>query len=62
MDGQMIEGWYNHPRQGLIKIFINEKQEWVYQCYSDSGTRVLSKERTIDSWTWALCEPSNKLS
>lgn len=56
MDGQIIPGWFRHPKLGLIKVFANENQEWVYQCFSDSGTRALSKEKTVDSWTWALCE------
>lgn len=59
MDGQIYEGWYRHPKHGLIKIFANDKSTWVYQCYSASGTRALSKERIVDSWTWALCEPDN---
>ena len=57
MDGQISPGWYRHPKLGLIKVFMNENQDWVYQCYSDSGSRVLSKEKSIDSWTWALCAP-----
>ena len=55
MEGQITPGWFRHPQIGLIKIFSNENQEWVYQCYSDKGTRLLSKEKSIDSWTWALC-------
>lgn len=55
MDGQIASGWYRHPKHGLIKIFMTEKNEWVYQCFSDSGTRALSKLKTLDSWTWALC-------
>jgi len=57
MDGAMTPGWYNHPQLGLIKIFTNKHNEWVYQCYSKSGTKALSKERPLDQWTWALCEP-----
>ena len=56
MEGQMNSGWYKHPQLGLIKIYSNDRHEWVYICYSDSGTRVLSKEKPMDSWTWALCE------
>ena len=55
MDGQITAGWYRHPKLGLIKIFENDKRSWVYQCYSESGTRALSKEKSMDSWTWALC-------
>lgn len=55
MDGQITAGWYRHPNLGLIKIFENDKRAWVYQCYSESGARALSKEKPMDSWTWALC-------
>jgi hypothetical protein len=55
MDGQIKPGWYRHPKLGLIKVFTNANQEWVYQCYSDSGTRALSTEKSIDNWTWVLC-------
>jgi len=55
MDGQINPGFYRHPKLGLIKVFANEKQDWVYQCYSDSGSRALSTEKLIDNWTWALC-------
>lgn len=56
MDGQITAGWYRHPKLGLIKIFENDKRSWVYQCYSESGTRALSKEKNMDNWTWALCD------
>lgn len=57
MEGQIIDGWYRHPKLGLIKIFENiNKKAWVYQCYSDSGARALSLEKPLDAWTWALCE------
>lgn len=57
MDGSISEGWYVHPKLGLIKIYRNSTEEWAYKCYSDSGTRVLSKEKSLDKWTWALCQP-----
>lgn len=56
MDGQITAGWYRHPKLGLIKVFENDKRAWVYQCYSESGTRALSKEKSVDNWTWALCD------
>lgn len=55
MDGQITAGWFRHPKLELIKVFENDKQTWVYQCYSESGKRALSKEKALDSWTWALC-------
>ncbi len=60
MDGQIIEGWYRHPSSGLIKVFLNSSESWVYQCYSDNGARALSREKQMDSWTWALCQPEPK--
>ena len=60
MDGQITAGWYRHPKLGLIKIFENDKRAWVYQCYSESGTRALSKEKAMDTWTWALCDAASK--
>lgn len=56
MDGQITAGWYRHPKLGLIKIFESDKRSWVYQCYSESGKRALSKEKDMDNWTWALCD------
>lgn len=56
MDGQIIPGWYRHPKLGLIKVFESNARGWVYQCYSESGTRALSMEKSLDTWTWALCE------
>ncbi|MBA3013737.1 MAG: hypothetical protein FP815_02160 [Desulfobulbaceae bacterium] len=58
MDGQISAGWYRHPKLGLIKIYQNNKQAWAYQCFSDSGTRALSREKSLDTWTWALCDRS----
>lgn len=58
MDGQITAGWYRHPKLGLIKIF-ESKNAWAYQCFSDSGARALSKEKSMDAWTWALCEKSS---
>lgn len=58
MDGQIIAGWYRHPKLGLIKIFERNNRAWVYQCYSDSGARALSMEKSMDAWTWALCDPA----
>ena len=55
MDGQVKPGWYRHPNLGLIQVYVNVNQEWVYRCYSESGTRALSTEKPIDTWTWALC-------
>lgn len=57
MHGEFQEGWYNHPTLGVIKIFRNG-DSWVYQCYTNNKKKVLSKERPLDPWTWALCEPS----
>ena len=59
MDGMFAEGWYEHPSLGLIKIYL-KSGEWVYQCYTKNGQKALSKERPLDSWTWALSEPSEK--
>ncbi len=56
MDGPIKEGWFRHPQQGLINVFIGKKGTWAFQCYSDNGSRVLSKERDLDQWTWALCQ------
>jgi hypothetical protein len=56
MEGPIKEGWFRHPQQGLINIFRNKKNDWVYQCYSDNGSSVLSRERELDPWTWALCQ------
>lgn len=57
MDGQFKEGWYNHPNLGLIKI--SEKgSSWVYRCYTRNGQKPVSKERALDTWTWALSEKS----
>ena len=61
MDGTFKNGWYNHPSLGLIKIFLNDISEWVYQCYAQNGHKPLSKERPLDSWTWALSEPTNRI-
>ena len=55
MDGAYKDGWYIHPSLGLIKISLND-HEWVYQCYSQNAQKALSKERPLDSWTWALSE------
>jgi hypothetical protein len=54
MDGSYHEGFFDHPGQGLIKIFKNSNEEWVFECYTSNGTKPLSKERPLDSWTWAL--------
>ncbi len=59
MDGAMEAGWFMHPKNDLIKVFLSGDQ-WVYQCYSSNGKRVLSKERPMDSWTWALSTPANR--
>lgn len=55
MHGEFQEGWYEHPTLGIIKIFRNN-DSWVYQCYTTNQKKALSKERTLDPWTWALCE------
>jgi hypothetical protein len=59
MDGSYTEGWYNHPNLGLIKIYVSGSQVWVFQCYTKSAQKALSKERPLDGWTWALSEPAN---
>jgi len=56
MDGQIVAGWYRHPQQGLIKIYLDESSSWSYQCYSESGARALSLKKPLDQWTWALCQ------
>lgn len=56
MDGTFQEGWYMHPKEELIRISQNEEGNWVYRCYSVNGKRALSKDRPLDSWTWALSE------
>ena len=56
MFGNYQDGWFQHPTLGLIKIFINAKQTWVYQCYTRNGKKPLSNERPLDKWTWALSE------
>lgn len=56
MDGQIAAGWYRHPQLGLIKISIDESNSWVYQCFSESGTRSLSTKKPLDQWTWALSQ------
>ncbi len=58
MDGAIEAGWFVHPQNDLIRVFQSGTQ-WVYQCYSSTGTRVLSKERPLDSWTWALSAPAD---
>ncbi|MEW6428619.1 MAG: hypothetical protein AB1568_11355 [Thermodesulfobacteriota bacterium] len=60
MDGPMNPGWYSHPQQGLIKVFIKNGQ-WVYVCYSTDGTRALSRPRAMDAWIWALSEARDDL-
>ncbi|OGQ98437.1 MAG: hypothetical protein A2505_06425 [Deltaproteobacteria bacterium RIFOXYD12_FULL_55_16] len=55
MDGPHIEGWYEHPNLGLIRIFL-KGSSWVFQCYTHNGQKALSKERPLDIWTWALSE------
>lgn len=58
MEGSYREGWFIHPNLGLIRIFI-KGPDWVYVCYTRNGEKALSKERPLDSWTWALSEPSH---
>lgn len=58
MDGRYKDGWYTHPNLGLIRIFLKD-YDWFYQCYTQNGSKPLSKERALDSWTWALSEPAN---
>lgn len=60
MDGSFEDGWYKHPTLGLIKIF-QKNNSWVYQCYTTSGEKPLSKDRPLDQWTWALSEPQKEL-
>ena len=57
MDGQFKPGWYIHPNLALIKIF-QKGPRWVYQCYTKNGQKAVSKERELDTWTWALSEQS----
>jgi hypothetical protein len=60
MDGPIAKGWFRHPQLGLINIYKDPKGGWVYRCYSDNGSRVLSKERALDQWTWTLCQPEEE--
>ncbi|MBW1792479.1 MAG: hypothetical protein JRJ14_09545 [Deltaproteobacteria bacterium] len=57
MEGPVKEGFYTHPNSGVIKIFQKENGSWVYQCYTQSGQKAISREKSLDTWTWALCEP-----
>ena len=59
MEGGYQEGWYVHPNLGLIKVIFSNKK-WVFRCYTDSGSKPLSKERPLDPWTWALSEPQKE--
>ncbi|MBU0730863.1 MAG: hypothetical protein KKA70_14090 [Proteobacteria bacterium] len=59
MDGTFQEGMYTHPNLGLIKILF-KNNNWVYQCYTKSGDKPLSKERPLDQWTWALSEAASE--
>jgi len=56
MEGGCKEGWYEHQSMGVIKIFQNQNGSWVYQCYTSNGAKPLSRERPLDSWTWALSQ------
>ena len=58
MEGTYQEGWYSHPNLGLIRVFISGP-DWVYVCYTKNAQKPLSKERDLDSWTWALSEPAH---
>ena len=53
MQGNYEAGWYEHPSNGLIKIY-NSAAGWVYRCYTRNGDKPLSKERPLDQWVWAL--------
>ena len=55
MDGNFRECWMEHPSLGLIKVFQDDL-DWVYQCYTRNGQKPVSKEKPLDSWTWALAE------
>ncbi|MCK5232840.1 MAG: hypothetical protein KAR13_21380 [Desulfobulbaceae bacterium] len=55
MEGNYSAGWFNHPSLDLIKVFVSN-QDWVYQCYTKNGQKAVSKEKTLDAWTWALAE------
>ncbi len=57
MDGAYSEGWFQHPNFGLLKIHKNSGQTWVYECYTTSGSKAVSKERPLDLWIWTLCQP-----
>jgi len=56
MEGTITAGWFTHPSLGTIKIFRSSTNQWVYQCYSQNGSKALSKERELDQWTWVMCE------
>lgn len=58
MEGKFSEGWYQHPTMGLIRVYVNGG-DWVYVCYTRNGQKPLSKERKMDSWSWALSEPAH---
>ncbi len=58
MDGQIREGWYNHPQLGLIKVFTDKYGSWVYQCYMKSGARPCQKKNL---WTVGLGLYAKKL-
>lgn len=55
MEGNYRAGWFNHPTLDLIKVFMSNR-DWVYQCYTKNGQKAVSKEKTLDPWTWALAE------
>ena len=57
MEGPVKEGFYNHPNNGVIRIFQKENGNWVYQCYTQNAQKAISREKSLDNWTWALSEP-----
>jgi len=59
MEGSYTEGWFTHPTIGLIRI-SQKNMDWYYQCYTRNGQKAVSKERPLDTWTWALSEASAK--
>ncbi len=54
MEGNYKEGWYKHPSLGLIKVFLGKGSIWVFQCYTQNGSKTVSRIRDLDQWTWAL--------
>ena len=60
MDGPIASGWYEHPKQGLIRIFQKNGQ-WVYVCYTSNGQKPLSRPKAVDPWLWALSQKNEEM-